>query len=242
VRGHCVLGRCVVEATCVRDQARGEPPDGRRGSSSTPGCGRTWGLAHGTPAERTMAAREKILLRDHAPPQPPWVAVLAAKWVHADGAHVRLRRAGLGPPRPDAVGPAAAPPANAAADADSPGLGSTADSNTAAGIGVHNPCAGKSAPAVVADWSGSGTGAYDDGSPRECDLPRDSPGGTRFRSPRALMTTGQRLSANLYFRAGTKQRRRRLENGAAKETKDRPATIIAHLRSPYRNQTAKETA
>jgi hypothetical protein len=41
---------------------------------------------------------------------------------------------------------------------------------------------------------------YHDHSPRERYLPRDSPGGTRYRSPRALIKT-RKQTASLYFRA-----------------------------------------
>ena len=45
---------------------------------------------------------------------------------------------------------------------------------------------------------GSGGLAYDEDGPRERILPRDSPGGTRYRSPRALIPT---RTTSLYFRA-----------------------------------------
>ena len=54
------LGKCRGSATCVHDPAPGERPDGRRGSSSVPGCGPTSEAVHGTPAGRTRESAKKI--------------------------------------------------------------------------------------------------------------------------------------------------------------------------------------
>ena len=152
----CGLGKCLATATCVRDPAPCGPPDGRRGRRSAPGCQPTWGAVPSTPAGRTKESATKFLLRDHAPPQPRASAVLAAKIGHADGAHVAPRRAGLWRHRPGVVAPAAAPLASAGPDAGIRGLGSNAGSNAVAGTGTRSLCAGRSAPAVVADWYGGG--------------------------------------------------------------------------------------
>jgi hypothetical protein len=55
-------------------------------------------------------------------------------------------------------------------------------------------------------------------------LPRDSPGRTRSRSPRALLHTALRTSANLYFRAETRQRRKRLEKGTPRRRANQTGT------------------
>ena len=68
---------------------------------------------------------------------------------------------------------------------------------------------------------------YHDGGPRERSLPRDSPGRTRQRSPRALLNSACRRSLPNILRGRTRQGRKPLEKGAAKKT-----TI---------NQTVKET-
>lgn len=190
-RGCGGLGKCLETATCVRDPAPDEPPGGRWGRRSAPGCRPTSGVVPGTPAGRTRELAKKFLLRDHAPPQPRGSSVLAAKIGRADGAHVAPRRAGLWPHRPGAVGPAAAPLASDAPAAGIRGPGSNAGSNAAAGTGAHSLCAGRSAPAVVADWYGGGPLDYHDGSPRERRSPKGQPGGNSYRSPRALIKTGK---------------------------------------------------
>jgi hypothetical protein len=179
VLGRGGLGKCRGLAICVRARVPGEAPDGRRGSRSAPGGGPTSRALYGTLAGRTKGWGTKFLLRDHARPQPLASAVVAAKRRRADGAHVRPRPAWLWPLCPDAVWPAAAPPASAGPGAGIRRLGSNAGSNTAACTGGHSLCAGRAAPAVVADWTGSGRLAYHDNSPRECVLPRDSSGRTR---------------------------------------------------------------
>jgi hypothetical protein len=177
---------------------------------------------HGTLGGGTRAVATKFLLRDHAPPQPRRSSVLAAKMGRGDGAHVAPRRAGFWPHRADAAWPVAAPPTSAGPGAGIRRPGSNAGSNAAAGTGGHSLCAGTAAAAVVADRHGGGGLAYHDHSPRERYLPRDSPGGTRYRSPRALIKTGKQ-TASLYFRTRTRQGRKRLEKGKAKETiKTRP--------------------
>jgi hypothetical protein len=193
-------GKCRVNATCVHDPAPCAAPDGRWGSSSVPGGGPTSGAVRGTLAGRTRASATKCLLRDHAPPQARGSSVLAAEMGRVAGAHVASRRARFWPHRRDAVWPAAAPPASAGPGAGIRRPGSNAGSNAAAGTGGHSLCASRAAAAVVADWHGGGGLAYHDHSQWERDLPRDSPGRTRYRSPRALIKTGKQ-TASLYGRA-----------------------------------------
>ena len=196
-------GKCRVNATCVHDPAPCAAPDGRWGSSSVPGGCRTSGAVHGSLAGHTRAsatAATKFLLPDHAPAQPWGSSVLAAKMGRVAGARVACRRPGFWPHRADAVWPAVAPPASVGPGAGIRRPGSNAGSNAAAGTGGHSLCADKSAAAVVADWPGGGGLAYHNHGPRERDLPRDSPGGTRHRFPRALIKTGKQ-TASLYFRA-----------------------------------------
>src|SRR5262249_49814164 len=45
----CGRGTCLGTATCVPDQAPGEPPDGTQGCRSTSVCQRPSGVVHGTP-------------------------------------------------------------------------------------------------------------------------------------------------------------------------------------------------
>ena len=169
---HAGLGKCHGIATCVRDRAPCQRPHGRRSSSSAPDCGPTSQPVHSTLAGHTSKSAKKFLLRDHAPPQSqPTSEVVAKRW-RADGALVRLRRAGLWPPRPGVVRPAAAPPASVSPTADIRGPGSNAGSNAAAGTCVHSLCADRRASAVV----GNDRLAYHDDGPRERILPRDSPG------------------------------------------------------------------
>lgn len=101
-------------------------------------------------------------------------SAIAAEPGRADGAHAEPGRAGLWPHRPGAAEPAAAPPANAQADAGIRGLGSSADSNAGACTCVRNLCAGRAAAAVVVD--AGGCLAYDDCSPRERCSPKGQPG------------------------------------------------------------------
>jgi len=157
------LGKCHGTATCVRDHVLCEPPHGTLRSSSVPGCGPTSQPVHGNPAGRTSESAKKFSLRDHAPPQSQPASALVAKMGRADGAHVRPRHALIWRPRPGAAWPAASPPANAAPTASTRGLGSNADSNTAAGTCVHSLCAGRHASAVV----GNNSLAYHDVGPRE---------------------------------------------------------------------------
>src|SRR5208337_2924302 len=55
-------GKCRGIATCVRDPAPGEPPDGKRNSSSVPGCVPTSAALHGILADRTRQPAKKSLL------------------------------------------------------------------------------------------------------------------------------------------------------------------------------------
>jgi len=166
------LATCRAAATCVRDRVPGEPPDGRRGSSSVPGCGPPSQVVQSTRAGRTEESAKKFLLRDHAPAQLRASSVVAAGRRRADGAHVAPWHAGLWPRRPGAAWPAAAPPASGGPDAGIRGPGSNAGSNAAAGSGGHSLCAGRSAAAVVADYHDGGWLSYHDNSPRECVLPK----------------------------------------------------------------------
>jgi len=104
------------------------------------------------PRPRAAGIGKKFLLRDHAPPQLPAYVVLATKVGHAAGAHVAPPPARLSQHHPGAVAPAAVPPASGGPAADIRGPGSNAGSNTAADTCGHNPCAGTSGPALVADW------------------------------------------------------------------------------------------
>ena len=179
-RGHAGRGKCHALATCVRDRARAAAPAGKRGNNSAPGCGPTWAAPHDTRVGRTRASAKKFLLRDHAPPQPLDPSAPAAKVGHADGAHVLPRRARFWPPPPDAVGLAAAPLANALPDAGMRGPGSNAGSNAAAGTSAHNPCAGRSVLAVVANSDSGGRWAYHGNSPRESSSPKGQPEESAF--------------------------------------------------------------
>jgi hypothetical protein len=158
---------CRATATCVHDPGHCQLPDGRRRSSSVPGCGSSAAVLHGTPAGRTREAARKFLLRDHAPPQLRAPAALGSKIWHTHGAHVGPRRAGPWPHRPGVVAPAAAPPASGELPAGIRGLGSNAGSSAAVDTCPHTLYADRSATAVVADWHGGGTLDYHDGSPRE---------------------------------------------------------------------------
>ena len=170
------LGKCHATATCVHDHVRCESPDGTHSSSSTPGCGPTSQPAHGTPAGRTWKSAKKSLLRDHAPPQSQAGSAVVAKKGCSDGVRVRPRHAVIWRPRPDAVWPAASPPANAAPTAGIQDLGNNADSNAAARTCVHSLCAGRRASEVV----GNGSLAYHDNGPRE-HVPKGQPGGERAK-------------------------------------------------------------
>lgn len=227
-RGGVGPQRCHAVATCFPDRARAEPPGGRWSSSRLPGYGPTYRAVHGTRAGCTTAAAKKFLLRDHAPPQRQAVSEVGAQTGRAGGAPARPRRAGFWRPHPGVVWPGAAPPASAAPGRGRQGLGSSAGSTAAAGNVGHSLCAGKGVVAVVADSASGGRLLYDDDNPRERYLPRESPGRTRYRSPRALIDAASgRSSVNLSCQAARIQRRKQLAKGAAKET------II--------NQTAKET-
>lgn len=179
--------RCHETATYVRDPAHCELPGDRRSSSSAPGCGPRSGAARSTPAGGIRESKKKILLRDHAPPQPYSHSVFGARTWHAGGAHAQPPRAGLWLRRAGAVWPAAAPPASGRSPAGIPGPGSTAGSNSPAGTCTRSPCAGRCAREAVALWQSGGTLVYRGGSPRERLLPRDSPGRTHYSSPRALI-------------------------------------------------------
>ena len=190
---HGGRGKCHAIATCVRDPAPDELPDGRRRSSSTAGGVPTSGSVQSIPAGRTKTTAKKILPRDHAPAQLQEPLVVVSKMWHAHGAHVPPRHARLGPLRPGVVWPDVGPLASDVVGAGIGDPGSNAGSNAAAGTFVHSPCADKCADAV-----GGGTSDYDDGNPRERYLPRDSPGRTRKRSPRALLHTGKRTVSGKY--------------------------------------------
>ena len=128
----------------------------------------------------------------------------------ADGAHVRSRRAGLWPHRPAVVWPAASPPANAAPTAGIRDLGSNADSNAEVGTCLHSLCAGRLASAVV----GNDRLAYHDDGPRD-HVPKGQPGVNALTFSSGAY---RNRKANLYFRAGIRQARKRLAKSRAKET------------------------
>ncbi len=52
--------KCRATATCVRDPEPDERPDGRRRSSSAPGCGSTFAVVHGTRAGRTKESKKNF--------------------------------------------------------------------------------------------------------------------------------------------------------------------------------------
>ena len=51
---------CRATATCVHDPGHCERPDGRRRSSSAPGCGSSSAALHGTPAGRTRESKKNF--------------------------------------------------------------------------------------------------------------------------------------------------------------------------------------
>jgi hypothetical protein len=195
------------------------------------------------------------LLRDHAPPQPPGRSASAAKEAHADGAHLRRRRADGAPVRPRRarVGPllpddawlAAAPPASAAADADTRHLGSSAGSNAAARTGAHTPCANKSAAAVDAVCDNGLVLAYAGNSPRELRSPKGQPGENALTfSLGAFSRPPQRSPAQLYFRAESDREGNGLRKGLPKETairrvRDREGNCLRKERPRRRSRTRR---
>ena len=52
--------RCRERATCVHDPGHCEPPDGRRGSSSVPGCGARSRAVRGSPADRRREGKKSF--------------------------------------------------------------------------------------------------------------------------------------------------------------------------------------
>ena len=56
----CGHPRCRERATCVPDPGHCEPPDGRRGSSSVPGCGPSSRGVRGSPADRIREAKKSF--------------------------------------------------------------------------------------------------------------------------------------------------------------------------------------
>ena len=117
----------------------------------------------------------------------------------ADGAHVAPRRAKLWRHRPGAVGPAAAPLASAGPDAGIGGVLAVTLVPTPwlvlapAAFAQADPRPRSSRPGAAAVLWISMTAAH--GSVA---LPRDSPGGTGDRSPRALSKTGKQTVARKY--------------------------------------------
>ena len=51
---------CRATATCVHDPGHCQLPDGRRRSSSAPGCGSSSAAVHGTPAGRTRESKKNF--------------------------------------------------------------------------------------------------------------------------------------------------------------------------------------
>ncbi len=51
---------CRATATCVHDPGHCQLPDGRRRSSSAPGCGSSSAVLHGTPAGRTKESKKNF--------------------------------------------------------------------------------------------------------------------------------------------------------------------------------------
>ena len=56
----CGLLTCREIATCVHDREHCAPPDGRRGSSSGPGCGLNLEAVHSTPAGRIQEMKKNF--------------------------------------------------------------------------------------------------------------------------------------------------------------------------------------
>ena len=82
--------------------------------------------------------------------------------------------------------------------------------------------------------------AYDDGSPREVLLPRDSPGGTRQRSASGALQNGAHAwsSASLPFRAPTKQGCKRLEQACPRRRSEQNSegNSFRNAEEGYQNQ------
>jgi hypothetical protein len=67
------------------------------------------------------------------------------------------------------------------------------------------------------------------------DLPRDSPGGTRYRSPRALIKTGKQTVARKYTsRKELDRKGNGLKKGVAKETKTGNQTVVRQPMLPLK--------
>ena len=140
-------------ATCVHDPGHCEPPDGRRGSSSVPGCGSRSQAVRGSLAgcieegEKNFSCvttRRRNLWRSEQPGTRTWPAVGACV--------LCLGMLGSWQRRSGDVWPAAAPPASDELAAGIPAPGSSAGSSTAVGTCARTLCAGRSAGAVGALW------------------------------------------------------------------------------------------
>jgi hypothetical protein len=56
----CVRPRCRARATCVLDPGHCEPPDGRQGNSTAPGCGVRSRDVRGTPVDRITEEKKSF--------------------------------------------------------------------------------------------------------------------------------------------------------------------------------------
>lgn len=203
------LPRCHETATCVRDPGHCEPPDGRRSSSSEPGCGSSSPVVHSTPAGRIRESKKNFCCVTTRRCNLGRLGCLGRHFGLLTARALRLRvlsfdlgghaTLGLPPCRlpttnlPPAYGILAVPliPTLRLVLASAP-------------FPQADPQPGPSRPGTVAALWFIVAGAH--GS---VVLPRDSPGRMRQRSPRALIKTRTRPSlASLRPHQGTRQRRR----------------------------------
>ena len=194
------LGKCLATATCVHDPARDEPPGGRQGRSSASGCGPTSGLVHSTPAARTRDRQKKICCVTTRRRNLRVVCCLR----RSSGTLTAptLRRGVLG-----FDGIVLAPPGLPlrrlpAADL-AQALGILAVTLVPTPRLVLVPAAfAQTEPRPRSSRTGTAAALWINmtAAHGSVDLPRDSPGRTRYRSPRALIKTGKQ-TVSLYLRA-----------------------------------------
>ena len=145
--------RCRERATCVLDPGHCEPPDGRWGHSSVPGCGPRSRVVRSSRADRRGEGKKRfccVTTRGRGP-------LVSEQPGRCDFGPLAARALGLGVlgfglGRPGDVWPAAAPPASGGPRAGIRDPGSSAGSSTAAGTCSRTLCAGRSAGAVGAVW------------------------------------------------------------------------------------------
>ena len=202
--------RCRERATCVLDPGHCEPPDGRWGHSSEPGCGPTSRVIRNSRADRITEGKKRfccVTTRRRV----LWILTsLGDETWRAGGAYARPGRAGLCLERPGDDWPAAAPPASGGPRAGIRDPGSNADSSTAAGTCAHTLCAGRFAGAVGALWPENGAFPYTGARPKEVRSPEGKPGENALTfSSGAIKTRTRRLLVSLRSSQGTRQRIRR---------------------------------